>query len=230
MTTVVQDAMIWMNDTFGAKIDAKLKNTPIPKALVVSIGIQETFYIWAKIYKTGTPEDVLAVCVGDTLDFPKRSSAWPKNRTELEAAPKGKAMFKVARAALERIAKINTGFKTVVKNPDKFCHGFGMFQHDIQFFRGDPDYFLDSRWATWDGTLDKGVVELQNAVKGLYGADKAALSHNEAVFVGIAYNRGVKGTKKDMASKGFKQGYKDDKGVYYGEHIDANLTAAKGLF
>jgi hypothetical protein len=230
MTTGIQDAMIWMNDKFGAKIDAKIKNTPVTKELVIAIGIQETFYIWAKMYKSSTPEEVLGVCVGDTLDFPKRSSAWPKNRAELEVAPKGKPMFKIARAALERIAKINSGYKRVVKSADKFCHGFGMFQYDIQFFKDDPAYFLESQWATWDGTLGKGMIELQSAVKGLYGAGKAKLSHDEAVFAGIAYNRGVTRTKRDMASRGFKQGYKDDDGVYYGQHIDENLKATKGLW
>ena len=126
-----------MDDKFGAKIDAKIKNTPVTKELVIAMGIQETFYIWAKMYKSSTPEKVLGVCVGDTLDFPKRSSAWPKNRAELEVAPKGKPMFKIARAALERIAKINSGYKRVVKSADKFCHGFEMFQYDIQFFKDD---------------------------------------------------------------------------------------------
>jgi hypothetical protein len=37
MTTAIQDAMIWMNDTFGAKIDRKLKNSPISKELVIAI-------------------------------------------------------------------------------------------------------------------------------------------------------------------------------------------------
>ncbi|MFC0220158.1 hypothetical protein ACFFJ7_17350 [Pseudochelatococcus lubricantis] len=93
MTTAKQDAMIWMNDTFGSDIDVALAGTPITKKLVIAIGILETFYIWAKMYKTATPEEVLAVCVDDTIDYPARSSAWPKNRAELEAHPKGKAMF-----------------------------------------------------------------------------------------------------------------------------------------
>jgi len=190
MTTAIEDAMIWMKKNFGAKIDAGVKNTPITKELVFAIGIQETFYIWAKMYKTSTPEDVLAICVGDTIDFPKRSSAWPKNRAELEAAPKGKDMFKVARAALERIAKVNSGYKGAFKNPNKFCHGFGMFQYDIQFLRAEPDFFLSSRWATWEGTFGKGMVELKGAAAGLFPG-KAQLSHDELVFVGIAYNRGA---------------------------------------
>jgi hypothetical protein len=33
-----------------------------------------------------------------------------------------------------------------------------------------------------------------------------------------------------MATKKFKQGHKDKQGVFYGEHIDANLKALKGLW
>jgi hypothetical protein len=110
MTTAVQDGMIWMNKTFGAQIDAGVKNTPISKNLVIAIGIQETFYIWAKMYKTSTPEEVLGVCVGDTIDFPGRKTAWPKNRAELEKASNGKTMFKVARAALDDTKKENKAY------------------------------------------------------------------------------------------------------------------------
>lgn len=229
MTTAKQDAMIWMHKQFGADIDAALKSTPIPQKLVIAIGMQETFYIWAKMYKTATPAEVLAVCVGDTIDFPKRASAWPKNRAELEAHSKGAAMFTQARAALERIAKINSGYKTAVKNPDKFCHGFGMFQYDIQFFKNEPDFFLKGEWATWKGTLSRGVTELKGKLKDLYGA-KPSLTHDETVYLGIAYNRGAKRTKQDMAAKKFKQGFKDSDGVFYGEHIDANLKDMKSLW
>ncbi len=233
MTTAKQDAMIWMNATFGAEIDAALAGTPIPKKLLIAIGIQETYYIWAKMYKTATPEEVLAICVGDTIDHPKRATAWPKNRTELEQHPRGKQMFAVAREALLRIAKINSGYVKPAKNPDKFCHGFGMFQYDIQFFRkseADQNYFLKMEWATWKGTLGRGVSELKGKLAELHGTGKTVLSHDECVYLGIAYNRGAKRTKKDMASRKFKQGHKDSDGVFYGEHIDANLKAMKGLF
>lgn len=229
-TTPKQDAMIWMNNTFGADIDAALAGTPISKKLVIAIGIQETFYIWAKMYKTATPKEVLAVCVGDTIDFPRRKTAWPKDRKELEVHPRGKDMFKVARAALERIAGISPGYKAALKNPNKFCHGFGMFQYDIQYFKTDPDYFLNGDWATWKGTLGKGVAELKSKLTELYGPGKNSLSHDESVYLAIAYNRGAKGTKADMATKKFKQGHEDGQGVFYGEHIDANLKAMKGLW
>ncbi len=230
MTTAKQDAMIWMNRTFGADIEAAIARTPITKNLVIAIGIQETFYIWAKMYKTASLQEMLAVCVGDTIDYPRRSSAWPKNRAELEAHPKGKAMFKIARAALERIARINPGYVRPAQNPDKFCHGFGLFQYDIQFFRQDPDYFLDGTWATWKGTLGKAVSELKSKLVELYGPGKTRLTHDEQVYLAIAYNFGATRTKRGIPTKKFKQGSKDDAGIYYGEHIDANLSAMKGLF
>lgn len=229
MATAVQDGMQWMLDNFGTRIDAAVKNTPIPKALIIAIGIQETFYIWAKMYKTATPEEVLGVCVGDTIDFPRRATAWPKDRAELEKATKGKAMFKVARAALERIGKINSGYKKVAdNNEDKFCHGFGMFQYDIQFFKEDPDFFLNSTWATWDGTLSRGMKELTSAASSLF-PNKSSLTHDQAVFVGIAYNQGVKRTKNGMDTKKFKMGFKDDDGIFYGEHIDSFMKTAEAL-
>ncbi|WP_146167387.1 hypothetical protein [Phreatobacter oligotrophus] len=127
--------------------------------------------------------------MGDTLDYPRRKSAWPKNRAELELHPRGRDMFKVARAALERIAKINPGYAGPAKNPDKFCHGFGMFQYDIQFFKAsaaDQNYFLKGEWATWNGTLGRGVSEQKSKLTALYGAGKASLSHDESVYLGIA--------------------------------------------
>lgn len=231
MPSAKQKAMIWMNDTFGADIDAAVDGTPISKKLLIAIGIQETYYIWAKMYEAAEPEAVLELCVGDTLDFPKRKTAWPKNKDELLKHANGKAMFDVARKALETIAAVNSGYKTAAKNPDKFCHGFGMFQYDIQFFESeDPDYFLEGGWKTWKGTLGKGIAELKTQTAALYGAGKKTLTHDESVFVAIAYNQGAKRTKDNMATKKFKQGHKDDNGVYYGEHIVANLKDMKDLF
>jgi hypothetical protein len=230
MTTKKQAAMVWMNKTFGDDITAALDGTPIPPKLLIAIGIQETYYIWQKLYLNGTVDDVLSVCVGDTLDYPKRSTAWPRNRADLEAHPRGAEMFTIARAALERLAKVNSGYATAAKNPDKFCHGFGMFQYDIQFFRTDPDFFLNRTWATWPGTLGRGVAELKSKLVELFGAGKTILSHDEQVYLGIAYNRGAKRTKTDIPTRKFKQGHKDSSGVFYGEHIDANLRDMKDLF
>ena len=109
MATAKQEA-IWINRTFGVDIDRALVGTPISKNLIIAIGIQETFYIWGKMYKKIGAEEVLAVCVGDTIDFPKRKTAWPKNRKELErhrANRQAQFCYKVA-------ARIATSFATAL--------------------------------------------------------------------------------------------------------------------
>lgn len=162
---------------------------------------------------------MLALCVGDTLDWPRRR-AFPRNRAALEAEPRGRQMFKVARAALVDLGAVDATYKAIADaRPDKFCHGFGMFQYDLQFFRVDPDYFLDRRWATAQGTIGRCATELEDKLVKVYGKGKKRLTHDESVYVAIAYNKGSADTRK-----GFRQGFRDSDGVFYGEHIDRYLT------
>lgn len=217
-----QDGIRWLRKTFGKQIDDAVKGTPFASNLVIAIALQETGFIWKPQSKKKTPEEVLALCVGDTLDAPKRK-AFPKTRALLEAKPNGKKMFKVAREALVNLGSINNTYKKIAeKNPDKFCHGFGMFQYDLQFFDAvDPDFFLERKWATFDGTVGHCVKELKDKIVRVYGKNKKSLTHDESVYVAIAYNKGSADT-----SKSFKQGHKDDAGVFYGEHIDEYLKLA----
>ncbi len=118
------------------------------------------------------------------------------------------------------LGTINDTFKKIAKkNASKFCHGFGMFQYDLQFFKVDPDYFLQRKWTTADGTIGHCVKELKDKLVRVYGKGKTTLTHNESVYVAIAYNKGSADPKKS-----FKQGFKDSPGVFYGEHIDEYLT------
>ena len=109
-------------------------------------------------------------------------------------------------------------------NPDKFCHGYGIFQYDIQFFRTDPDYFLERRWAEFGQTLAKGIGELKDKLVAAKVGGKTSLSDMEMAQVAIAYNRG----SFDPA-KGLKQGYKDGSGRYYGENFADYLQRAKAI-
>jgi len=216
-----EDGIRWLRDTFGGRIDDAVAGTPFKPNLIIAIAMQETGFIWKPQSKTKTPDEVLALCVGDTLDYPKRK-AFPRTRALLEAEPRGKEMFKVARKALVNLGTINKTYKNIAEaNPDKMCHGFGMFQYDLQFFLEDPDFFIDRKWASFDGTLGRCVKELRAKLVRVYGKDKKTLTDKESVYVAIAYNKGSADT-----SKGFKQGYKDSSGVYYGEHIDRNLKLA----
>lgn len=218
--TTQTEAIAWLLEHFAADVDAAIEGTRIPRNLVFAVAMQETGYLWRPWIKSKTVDEILALSVGDTLDFPKRNAkAFPKNRADLESVPNGKAMFKLARAALVAIAKVNGGYAKVVKNPDKFCHGYGLFQYDLQFFKVDPDYFLREQWKTKAGTLKKCVEELVAAGKRTYKTGDSVFNHDQSVYVAIAYNSG-----SAKVGAGYKQGFPSD-GKHYGEHIDAFLTA-----
>jgi len=132
-------AITWFKTQFGPQLEAGLADTPFSPDLIAAIALQETSYIWAKLIDKLSPEEILEVCVGDTLDAPNRS-AFPKTKDELVAADRGEEMFQVARAALEAVGAHDQTYRRIAETkPNKFCHGFGIFQYDIQFFKSDPE-------------------------------------------------------------------------------------------
>ncbi|WP_373537610.1 SH3 domain-containing protein [Microcoleus sp.] len=217
-------AIGWFKEQFRSKIEAEIAGTPFSLDMLTAIALQETYYIWGKLYTKLSVDDVLKFCVGDTLDTPKRS-AFPKNKAALLNVDKGREMFKIAREALEAVGTHVEEYKKVADtSPDKFFHGFGIFQLDLQFFQEDPDYFIQKRWYSFDECLSKCTKELKAALKRAYGSGKTALKDEEKVYVAIAYNRG-----KVEFSRKFKQGYRDDSGKYYGEYIWEYLQLAKSV-
>lgn len=217
------DAMTWFRTTFGNEIEAALVDTPFDLDLLTAVAYQETGYIWQSLFDKMGAADVLKLCVGDTLDSPNRK-AFPINKAALLAEPNGQQMFDIARKSLEAMAAHVPGYAGAVSNPKKFCHGFGIFQYDLQFFKHNPDYFLDRKWQQFSEALKKAVTELKASLKRAYPDGNEELTPTEMVFVAIAYNRG----RVDF-SKGFKQGHRDSDGVYYGEHIWNYLNLAKTL-
>jgi hypothetical protein len=217
----IKDDIIWFKDQFQSDILAAIDDTPFRLELLVAIALQETGYLWRNIYKRESLARTLELCVGDTIGSPDRK-AFPVDRVALEAKPKGKEMFQIARKALEDIALYNNGFKVAARNPDRFCRGFGIFQYDLQFFLSNPDYFLEKCWYDFDQCLVRCVEELKSKLISTYGRDKTSLTDTEMVYVAIAYNRG----SVDF-SRGFKQGHKDSSGKYYGEYIWEYLQLAK---
>jgi len=203
----------WFKKQFAAPINAALAGTPFDLDMLTGLACQETGEIWPVLRKKGLSTDrILALCVGDTLD---RKSTFPKDKDELVAhEPDGQKMFDIARQALVDMAQYIPGYQKVAKNPRKFCHGFGLFQYDIQFFKKtDPAYFLERKYETLDGTLGKCLDELKAALKKLKWT-KASLTDQEMAIVGIVYNTGGYDPKK-----GLKQGYKPEGGKYYGEAL-----------
>lgn len=217
----IKDDISWFKTQFQLEILAAIENTPFRLELLVAIALQETGYLWRNIYKRESVARTLELCVGDTIGAPDRK-AFPVDKVALEAKPKGKEMFQIARQALEDIALYNNDFKIAARNPDRFCRGFGIFQYDLQFFLSNPDYFLEKQWYEFDECLARCVEELKSKLIRIYGRDKTDLTDKEMVYVAIAYNKG----NVDF-SGGFKQGHKDRSGKYYGEYIWEYLQLAK---
>ena len=212
----------WFKDNYGKAIEKGVKGTPFTVDMLTAIACQETGSIWGVLRKKDlTPEQIAELCVGDTLDDTKGRRAFPKNKAALLAHPRGADMFKVGNDALKAMSKVIPGFSGAAANPNKFCHGYGVFQYDIQFFKQDPDYFLERKWAKFEGTLAKAVEELKNAAKRARLGSKTSLTDMEMAMIAIAYNTGG-----FNAAKGLKQGHKGPDGKFYGENFFDFLTRA----
>jgi hypothetical protein len=67
------DDMLWFKQNFQGDVDAAIAGTPFTVDLLVAVACQETGHIWSTLRKKKVPIDqILALCVGDTLDAPKR--------------------------------------------------------------------------------------------------------------------------------------------------------------
>jgi hypothetical protein len=205
------DDIRWLKQTFETQIKTAIAGTPFSVDLIVAIACQETGHIWSKLRKTMTPSQVLALCVGDTLDEDRGRSAFPKTKAALIAHARGPEMFAIARQALVDMAAHIPGFP--VSNANKFCHGFGMFQYDLQFFKSDPGYFLNRDYERFPETLRKCLEELTNAIERAGMEGKASLTDMESAAVAIAYNTG-----RFKPAKGLKQGHFNGE-RFYGEEI-----------
>jgi hypothetical protein len=204
----------WFKEQFHQEIEASLAGTLFDLDMLVAIACQETGYIWSVLRKKPLSKpEILALCVGDTLDASRGRRAFPRTKADLIAKPNGQEMFDVARKALVDMATYIPGYRGAASNPDKFCHGFGVFQRDLQFFLEEPDYFLERRYEDFDATLAQCVGELKRGVKKLGFENKPSLSDLEFAYVAIAYNTGG-----FNPSKGLKQGHFNGS-RFYGEEV-----------
>ena len=217
-----KDDMRWFKQTFHDKIEPALQGTPFTLDLLTALACQETGEVWPILRKKNlTVDRILELCVGDTLDS---RSVFPRSKAELVAHPKGSEMFDIARKALVDMAAFVPSYSGVAKRANKFCHGFGIFQFDIQFFKKEPDYFLQQRYANFDACLQKAIAELQHARKGIGFKNKTTLTDHEQALVAIAYNVGTGNFKH---SRGLKQGHRPPGGRFYGEQIFDFIRLAK---
>lgn len=223
----LKDGMTWLKDTFASGLQAGVAGTPFSVDMLTAIGTQETFEVWGLLINDMTAAQILPLCVGDTIGAPHRT-AFPATKEELLAKPNGQEMFDIAHQALVAMAQHVPSYAQVAKNPDKFCHGYGLFQYDLQHFVADPTYFLEKQWGDFNHCIAKCIGELDDALQRTYGPHKTSLTDEEMVYVAIAYNAGHVNLHKLPADK-FKQGFKDGSGKFYGEYIDEYIQLAKTI-
>ncbi len=216
----------WFKSRFHGPINAAVEGTPFDLDFLTAIACQETGDIWTTLRRKNLGiDEILALCVGDTIDAKpngKGRKAFPKSKADLLAVPDGDTMFAIARAALVAMAKHISGYQSAVTNQNKFCHGFGLFQYDLQFFTTDPDYFLNRRYERLEGTLGKCLEELRAKQKRIGLGDRTSLDDHELVAVAIAYNTGT-----FKPALGLRQGHKNGEGKFYGELVNDFLRVAR---
>ncbi|KRC35069.1 MULTISPECIES: hypothetical protein [unclassified Lysobacter] len=206
--------MLWFKTRFAARVVPALAGTPLTLDLITALACQETGEVWPVLRRKSMSEErILALCVGDTLDSNAGRSAFPKTKTELVAASRGDEMFAIARKALVDMAVHIEAYQGAASRPNKFCHGFGMFQRDLQFFLDDPDYFLERRYERFEQTLAMCVAELKRGLRKLRLQDRASLTTMELASVAIVYNTG--GFRPE---RGLRQGHFDGT-RFYGQAI-----------
>lgn len=221
-----KDDMLWFKKNFHEKIQPALQGTPFTLDLLTALACQETGEVWPILRKQqalSIPR-ILELCVGDTLDSDKGRSAFPRTKAELVAHTRGEEMFSLARAALVDMSQFVPSYRGAAKRASKFCHGFGIFQFDLQFFKTEPDYFLQKQYADFDACLQKAIGELKNARDGIGFKNKTTLDDREQALVAIAYNIG---TGNFRHSRGLRQGFRPKGGKFYGEQIFEFIRLAK---
>src|SRR5215471_10493155 len=214
----------WFKEQFHTPIEAAVQDTPFSLDFVTAIACQETGTVWQVLRKKNLEVSrILELCVGDTLDADKGRRAFPKTKDELVAKPRGQEMFDLAHQALVDMAQFIPSFQGVAARPNKFCHAFGIFQLDLQFFVTDPDYFLEKRYADFNVCLEKCIGELNNAKKRVAGLqDKTELTDLQLCSIAIAYNTG-----RFKPELGLKQGFRPAGGKFYGEQVFDFLSLSK---
>lgn len=217
-----KDDMRWFKENFHAKIEPALQGTPFTLDLMTALACQESGEVWPILRKKNLPlERILELCVGDTLDG---RSAFPTSRAELLAHAKGEQMFGLARQALIEMAEFVPSYRGMAKMKNKYCHGFGIFQFDIQHFRREPEYFLEKHYANFDHCLRNALRILQSARAGIGFKNKTTLTDREMALVAVAYNVG---SGNFSHASGLKQGHRSPGGKFYGEQIFDFITISK---
>ena len=141
--------ILWFKRQFQDRIAPALAGGPLTADMIAAIACQETGHIWP----LAAPEVLIdsthpgAAVLSATRWMPTRAAQlFRATRAICWRDPTARRMFEIARQALVDMAAYVPGYAGVAARSNKFCHGFGLFQRDLQFFLDDPDYFLERRY------------------------------------------------------------------------------------
>lgn len=215
--------ILWFKTQFADKVKLASQGMPFDVDMLTAIACQETGELWGAMRHDAnlTVDQIVALCCGDTLDSDKGRSAFPKTKADLLAVPNGQVMFDIARKALLDMAGHIPAYKFAFTNQRKFCHGYGIFQYDLQFFLRNPDYFLQRRYEVFENTLARALGELKNGLQKRGLQNRTSITDAEFCEVAICYNTGG-----FNPAKGLRQGHADN-GKFYGEFIRDYLAMAR---
>src|SRR5215831_10148907 len=187
----IKDEIRWFKEQFAGDIVPALAGTPLSFDLICAIALQESGELWSKLRLHLSRDEVLRLSVGDTLDAPNRS-AFPKDKDELIGAHDGQQMFDLAHELVVEMGNATgiEAYKDLGTRPDKFVHGYGIFQYDLQFFHRDPGFFLEQGWKNINACVEKLMEELRGALHQLGFNNRTSLTDLESAFVAIVYNIG----------------------------------------
>ena len=165
---------------------------------MTAFACQETGGIWPVLRTPGLADTrASSSSASATRSDAVADRRWPARVPE-EQGPScsrcrgGDRMFEIARQGLVDMADHIRDYRGAAARPDKFCHGFGIFQLDLQFFKTQPDYFLEaSLRATSICALPRCVGRAEGGAEAASaGRRRPSLSEAEMAAVAIAYNTG----------------------------------------
>ncbi len=109
----IAEDLHWFKNMFQEAISAALAGSPFSVDLLTAIAAQETGQVWGPLLDTLPVNELLQICVGDTLDADKGRKAFPKTKADLIAVPNGGQMFTIAHQALVAMAAHVPAFAAV---------------------------------------------------------------------------------------------------------------------
>ena len=133
------DGIAWFKRTFGERIAAGLAGTPFSVDLVAAIANQETGYIWGPLVERACRKRKSCGCAsGDTLDADRGRSSFPRNRGGAARGAPRRGDVRDCAPGVARHGDAINGYQAATMNPNKFCHGYGIFQYRHSIFQREP--------------------------------------------------------------------------------------------